>query len=55
MQCYDLTSPPFRQQPDPCSETDREQHRRALAFTHLSQSLLFNGKISSFSRLQGNE
>jgi phosphoglycerol transferase MdoB-like AlkP superfamily enzyme len=55
MRCYDLTSPPLRQQPDLCSENDREQHRRALAFTHLSQSLLFNGKISAFSRLQGNE
>ncbi len=55
MQCYTLLEAPFRQQADDCSENDRAQQRRALAFTHLSQSLLFNGKISAFSQLRGDE
>jgi phosphoglycerol transferase MdoB-like AlkP superfamily enzyme len=55
MTCYELLDAPFRQQPDDCSESDQKQRQRALAFTHLSQSLLFNGKTSRFSQLHGSK
>ncbi len=55
MQCFELRKAPFRQQPEDCRESDQELRRRAQAFTHLSQSLLFSGKISAFNQLQGNE
>lgn len=51
MQCYDLLSDPLRQQPDVCNALDENRLSRALAFTHLNQSLLFNGKIGTFSQL----
>jgi phosphoglycerol transferase MdoB-like AlkP superfamily enzyme len=51
MQCYDLLSDPLRQQPDACNALDETRLSRALAFTHLNQSLLFNGKIGTFSQL----
>jgi glucan phosphoethanolaminetransferase (alkaline phosphatase superfamily) len=51
MQCYNLLSGPLRQQPDACDALDETRRARALAFTHLNQSLLFNGKIGTFSQL----
>ncbi|MCW8917896.1 MAG: LTA synthase family protein [Gammaproteobacteria bacterium] len=51
MQCYNLLSGPLRQQPDACDAHDETRLSRALAFTHLNQSLLFNGKIGTFSQL----
>jgi len=51
MQCYELLPDPLRQQPDACNTLDEARLSRALAFTHLNQSLLFNGKIGTFSQL----
>jgi phosphoglycerol transferase MdoB-like AlkP superfamily enzyme len=48
MRCYGLKTQPFKQQSIDCSLEQKQQHRRALAFTHVSQSLLFNGKIDGF-------
>ena len=55
MRCYALLDRPLRQQSGECRESDQAQRRRALAFTHLSQSLLFNGKTSGFSQLRGHK
>lgn len=52
MQCFTLQSPSLQQQADDCRENDEAQRRRALAFTHLSQSLLFQGKTLAFNPLQ---
>ena len=55
MLCYELLEAPFRQLPGECADTDWALQQRAQAFTHLSQSLLFNGKVSAFSQLRGHE
>lgn len=55
LQCYELLDAPFRQLSHNCRENAAAQRLRALAFTHLSQSLLFTGKTSAFNPLQGNE
>lgn len=55
MLCYELIAPPLRQQPHDCNEHDLAQRQRAQSFTHLSQSLLFEGKISIFSELHDNK
>lgn len=54
LKCYELLDSPLRQQSGDCNERNQAQRQRALAFTHLSQSLLFNGKTSAFSQLRSD-
>ncbi len=52
-ECYTFKPTPFRREKHVCTEQDIQLRRRATAFTHLSQSLLFNGDIGKFRSLIG--
>ena len=48
LDCFLLGKSPLETEPSDCEEKDRAHGRDAIAFTHLSQSLLFNGKTEQF-------
>lgn len=51
--CTQLDGPPLKRQPVACAAPHRHQQERALAFTHLSQTLLFSGRTADYpTRLQ---
>jgi phosphoglycerol transferase MdoB-like AlkP superfamily enzyme len=51
LDCYQLGESPLQPVSRECSEPDRARNREAVAFTHLSQALLFNGEIGHFPAL----
>ena len=49
--CYALQPGAALPQTRPCAPADEVHAKNALAFTHLSQSLLFSGEVGALSRL----
>ncbi len=52
LKCFDISRQLNDQTTHPCSEQDLAMQQRALAFTHLSQSLLFKGELLRFAQLR---
>lgn len=50
--CFTLSQPGMQPVPRPCGIGDESAGNSALAFTHLSQSLLFAGKLAELSSLR---
>ncbi len=46
--CFSLTKAPFKLQTSECGRKQEQQRLRAMAFTHLNQSLLFGGTVDDF-------
>lgn len=48
LNCFTVAQGTPKLQPTECGDSQTQQRLRALAFTHISQSLLFGGKTSEF-------
>ncbi len=48
MNCFSVDKAPLKLKKSDCGKKQEQQRLRALAFTHLNQSLLFEGKTSEF-------
>lgn len=51
MNCFSLTKTPFKLQTAECGKKQEQQRLRAMAFTHINQTLLFDGNIDTFREL----
>ncbi len=52
LSCFSLANRLDSKQQTPCGEDAAKMQQRALAFTHTSQSLLFNGELARFAALR---
>lgn len=51
-QCFDYADDPGMQRPQPCPPQAASMTTRALAFTHVAQYFLFEGRLRDFARLR---
>ncbi len=55
MRCFAVGKKPLALTTSDCGKQQEQQRRRALAFTHTNQSLLFEGNIENFAVLLGRD